>query len=165
PRPLLQQPPPLYAGDTTNIQRGNLFHLPSIAPRPRHGLLPQFGLPGELDTPLRGTMSRPHERDGSDYAYSCRALRRRARIQECGGRQGCRTCIGVRDQSHKWLRQWSREEVGVSPRSRAPPVQFVAVSPSWLVDAGVVLALRLALPVSSLKLKAQQNIYPKKQHS
>ena len=113
---------PLSAADTTNIQQGNLFHSLSKTPRPLRGLLPRFVLPGERDTPLRGTVSRPHECDATDHAYSCRALDQCARIPKCGSRQGCRRCIVVRDQSHRSLRRSSRAVVGVYPRSRAAPL-------------------------------------------
>src|ERR1700757_1875838 len=147
-RPQSQQPRSLFAGDRTNIQRENSFHSPSKKPRPRREILPRFALPGELDTPLWETLCRPHECDESDYAYSCRALHQCARIPECGGRQGCRTCIGVRDQFHKWLRQWSREEVEVCPRSRAaplPPACVLLCSPPFLSPAAAFLARQRSL--------------------
>src|ERR1700739_4128828 len=121
-QPPPQQPRALSAGDTTNTQRGNMFHSPSKISRPPRELLPQFLLLGELGTPLRGAPSRPHECDVSGHACSCRGLRPCARIPKCGGRRGCRKCIGVRDQSHKWLRRSNREEVEVCPRSRSAPI-------------------------------------------
>src|SRR5271169_995603 len=125
-RPQPQQPRALSAGDTTNIQRGNLFRSLSIAPRPPHGLPPRFVLRGEFDTPLRGTMSRPSECDVSDHAYSCRGLGQCTRIPKRGGRQGCRTCIGVQNQSHKLLRRSSREEVEAYIHFRAPSARNVS---------------------------------------
>src|SRR6266699_5211915 len=120
-QPRCQQPLALAAGDKTNIQQENLFHSLSRALRRQRERLPRFALLGEPDTPPPGTESRPPVCDESDCAYSCPALRQRARIPKCGGRQGCRTCIGVRDQFHKWLRRWSREADGVETRSRAVP--------------------------------------------
>src|SRR5207249_9539003 len=80
---------------------GSLFRLLSKTPRPPRGLLPRFVLPGERDTPPRETMFHPHDCDATADAYSCRALAQCARIPKRGGTQGCRTCIGVRDQFRK----------------------------------------------------------------
>jgi len=67
-----RQPLPLSAGDVTSIQRGSLFHSPSIAPRLQRGLLLRFEMPGKFDTLPLAIMSRLHECDESVHAYSCR---------------------------------------------------------------------------------------------
>ena len=147
----------------------------SVCP-PKHLVLRVDSFPGlcypvNCDTPLRGTTFHPHDCDATDHAYSCRALDQCARIPKCGGRQGCRRCIGVRDQFRKWLQRWSQEEVGVCLRSHVGPHRREAVLPSPLVYLRPAVARarhshvrRSPPPMTNPILKAPRRTRPTEQH-